>query len=99
FVGEFPQFLPSIQKGAVLERGSPFLRWGIYTCLRSLSGGVAGTAAWGVSAAYGTKTAGIVGATLVAAIVAEPLDVALAAITLKLRGGRGLDVVRALGPV
>ena len=38
-------------------------------------------------------------ATLAAAVVAEPLDVAFAALTLRLRGGRGLDVVRALGPV
>jgi len=72
---------------------------GIYTCIRSLSGGVAGVAAWGVSSSLGTGTQAVVFATLAAAVVAEPLDVAFAAVTLRLRGGRGADVVKALGPV
>ncbi len=50
FAGEFPLFLPASRKGAVLTRGAPYLRWGIYTCLRALSGGFAGLAALGVSA-------------------------------------------------
>ena len=99
FIGEFPQLLPPARRQAVLDRGAPYLKWGIYTCIRSLSGGVAGAAAWYASAGFGTKTAGVVGATLAAAVVAEPLDVAFAAITLRLRGGRAIDVVRALGPV
>jgi putative nucleotidyltransferase with HDIG domain len=98
FLGEFPQFISKDRKEAVLERGAPYLRWGIYTCIRSLSGGVAGVAAWGVSS-LGVGTQAVVFATLAAAVVAEPLDVAFAAITLRLRGGRGVDVVKALGPV
>jgi putative nucleotidyltransferase with HDIG domain len=38
-------------------------------------------------------------ATIAAAVVAEPTDLLFAAITLELRGGRGLDVVKTLGPV
>lgn len=98
FVGEFPQLMNRDRRDAVLQRGAPHLRWGIYTCIRSLSGGVAGVAAWGVSS-LGTGTQAVVFATLAAAVVAEPLDVAFAAITLRLRGGRGFDVVKALGPV
>ena len=99
FLGEFPQLLPAARRRAVLDRGAPYLKWGIYTCIRSLSGGVAGAAAWAASTSFGTTTAGVVAATLAGAIVVEPLDVAFAAVTLRLRGGRALDVVRALGPV
>lgn len=99
FVSEFPRFMAGARKEAVLKRGAPYLKWGIYTCIRSLSGGVAGTAAWGVSSTLGTGTRAVVFATLAAAVVAEPLDVVFAAVTLRLRGGRGKDVVRALGPV
>jgi putative nucleotidyltransferase with HDIG domain len=99
FAGEFPRLLQGSRREAVLARGAPYLRWGIYTCIRALSGGVAGTAAWAATAAVGTKTAGIVAATLAAAVVAEPLDVAFAALTMRLRGGRGRDVIKAMGPV
>jgi putative nucleotidyltransferase with HDIG domain len=47
----------------------------------------------------GTKTSGIVAATLAAAVVVEPLDVAFAALTMRLRGGRARDVIKAMGPV
>jgi putative nucleotidyltransferase with HDIG domain len=99
FAGEFPLFLAQERRQAVLERGSPYLKWGIYSCLRSLSGGIAGLAAWGATAAFGVGTAGIAMATLAAAVVAEPLDVAFAAFTMRLRGGRGREVFLALGPV
>jgi putative nucleotidyltransferase with HDIG domain len=99
FAGEFPRLLPSSRRDAVLARGAPYLRWGIYTCIRALSGGVAGTAAWAAVALVGARTTGVVVATLAAAVVAEPLDVAFASLTMRLRGGRGAEVVKALGPV
>ena len=99
FAGEFPLFLPNNREGAVLTRGAPYLRWGIYTCLRALSGGFAGLAALGATAHFGTGTTGVAMATLVASVVAEGLDVAFAATTMRLRGGRAREVVSALGPV
>ncbi|MDP9278570.1 MAG: HD-GYP domain-containing protein [Gemmatimonadota bacterium] len=99
FAGEFPRLLPSSRRDAVLARGAPYLRWGIYTCIRALSGGMAGTAAWAAVAVVGARTTGVVVATLAAAVVAEPLDVAFASLTMRLRGGRGAEVVKALGPV
>jgi len=99
FAGEFPLFLPNSRKGAVLTRGAPYLRWGIYTCLRALSGGFAGLAALGATAHFGTGTTGVAMATLVASVVAEGLDVAFAAMTMRLRGGRAREVASALGPV
>ena len=99
FAGEFPLLLQGARRTAVLARGAPYLKWGIYSCIRALSGGVAGTAAWAVAAAVGTKTTGVIVATLAAAVVAEPLDVAFASLTMRLRGGSGLEVVKAMGPV
>ena len=99
FAGEFPRLLPESRRDVVLARGAPYLRWGIYTCIRALSGGMAGMAAWAAASVVGTKTAGVVVATVAAAVVAEPLDVAFTSLTMRLRGGRGLEVVKALGPV
>jgi putative nucleotidyltransferase with HDIG domain len=99
FLGEFPRLLPSTRRDAVLHRGSPYLRWGIYTCIRAISGGVAGSAAWATVDLVGTKTVGVIVATVVAAIVAEPLDVAFSALTLRLRGGRAREAIGVLGPV
>jgi hypothetical protein len=99
FAGEFPRLLPDSRRDAVLARGAPYLRWGIYTCIRALSGGMAGTAAWATGFVVGARTTGVVVATVAAAVVAEPLDVAFASLTMRLRGGRGAEVVKALGPV
>jgi putative nucleotidyltransferase with HDIG domain len=99
FAGEFPLLLPLGRRAVVLERGAPYLRWGVYTCLRTLSGGAAGSVAWGVAGVLGTRTAGLIAATIAAAVVAEPLDMALGALTLRLRGGDARDVFRAAGPV
>jgi putative nucleotidyltransferase with HDIG domain len=99
FIGEFPAFLALSSKDAVMQRGSPYLRWGIYTCIRSISGGVAGIAALAATDAFGSETTAVVVGTLAAVVVAEPLDVAFSALTMRLRGGRAIDVVRALGPV
>src|SRR5579872_6082090 len=59
FIGELPPLLDESRRRAVVERGSPYLRWGIYTCIRSISGGVAGVAAWGVDARWGVGTTAI----------------------------------------
>lgn len=98
-VGEFPVLISRARKDAVIARGSPYLRWGIYTCIRALSGGAAGIAALVAGSLVGTRSAGIAVATLAATAVAEPLDVSLTALTLRLRGGRARDVYGALGPV
>ena len=99
FIGEFPLLIPKARHAAVAARGAPYLKWGIYTCLRAISGAVAGCAAWAAATGVTTDIAKVVVATLAAAVVAEPMDVGLAALTMRLRGGRGGDVVRALGPV
>jgi putative nucleotidyltransferase with HDIG domain len=98
FVGDFPPLLPADRRGEVLSRGRPYLRWGIYTCIRTICGGVAGMAA---SAAAGQTTgvSSIAVATITASLVAEPLDVGFVGLTYKLRGGRARDSVRALVPV
>ncbi|HEX7082480.1 MAG TPA: HD-GYP domain-containing protein [Gaiellaceae bacterium] len=99
FAGELPVFLSPQRRSAVLERGAPYLRWGIYTGIRTLSGGVAGTVAWGVIGIWGDGTIATAGATVAAVLIAEPMDVGFAALTMRLRGGSARDVARALGTV
>jgi putative nucleotidyltransferase with HDIG domain len=68
---------------------SPYLKWGVYTCSRAVTG-----------ALVGNRLASIVMATVVAAVVAELLDLCFAAFMRRLRGnGRGSDVVRLLAPL
>jgi len=96
-VSEFPLALSAERRA--LNGGAAYLRWGTYTCIRAISAGVAGLAASGGKSLVGSSTAGIVVATIAAAVVAEPLDVAFSAMTMRVRGGRARDVVRALGPM
>jgi len=70
-----------------------------YTCIRAISAGVAGVAATEFKSLVTASIVGIVVATIAAAVVAEPLDVAFSALTMRLRGGRAREVVKALGPV
>jgi putative nucleotidyltransferase with HDIG domain len=100
FLGSFPMAeLRSLIAGKETDE-QPFLRWGIYTCIRAIYGAVAGFAA---VAAYHLVDAGsitrLVVATVTAALVAEPLDLAFAGLTLKLRSGKGLHLVKILAPM
>ena len=77
----------------------PYLKWGIYTCIRSIYGAAAGFAAAAAAPLVGTGVARLVLATVTAALVAEPLDVVLGTLTLKLRGGRVWPFVRMYVPM
>jgi putative nucleotidyltransferase with HDIG domain len=98
FAGELPFLLPRERRADLRDKG-PFLRWGIYTCIRALCGGLAGFAAWGVTAHMGSDTAGIVLATPAAAAVAEFLDVIFNGLTGLVRGGSAVSSFETLGPV
>jgi putative nucleotidyltransferase with HDIG domain len=77
----------------------PYLKWGIYTSIRALYGAMAGLAAVAALRLVGSDVGGLVAASAAAACIAEPLDVALAALTFKLRGGSARDSIRASAPV
>jgi putative nucleotidyltransferase with HDIG domain len=96
-LSEFPLLLSPERRAS--NGGAAFLRWGTYTCIRAICAGLAGLVALGSSSLTNSATIGIVFATIAAALVVEPLDVALTSLTMRLRGGRARDVVRALGPV
>ncbi len=96
-LGEFPPLLTGRKRADVFARGRPYLKWGIYTCIRAISGGTAGLVA--TSALHEARGTGAVAlATVAATVVAAPLDLALTALTFRLRGGRAWDVVTALLP-
>jgi putative nucleotidyltransferase with HDIG domain len=74
------------------------LRWGIYTCIRAITGAAAAGAA-SAAAFAGTGTARIVVATAIAGVVAETLDLGFAALTMALRGGDMRTSLRTMAPV
>ena len=96
-ISEFPLVLSAERRAS--NGGAAYMRWGTYTCIRAISAGVAGVAATEGKSLVTESALGIVIATIAAALVAEPLDVAFSALTMKFRGGRARDVAKALGPV
>jgi putative nucleotidyltransferase with HDIG domain len=99
FIGDFPLFAGRGNRDETLGRGAPYLKWGIYTCIRAIYGAAAGYAALAAGAPFHTEVPRLIAATVTAAIVAEPLDVAFAAVTLKLRGGHVLPFLRTFSPI
>jgi putative nucleotidyltransferase with HDIG domain len=78
----------------------PYLRWGVYTSARALTAAVAGVAAAAVADFMGNLVASIVVATIAASLAANTLDLALALLTLMVRGsGRPRDALRMLTPM
>jgi putative nucleotidyltransferase with HDIG domain len=94
YLGDFP--LDEIRRRQPVS--DSFLKWGVYTCIRAIYGAAAGFAAAGVAGAT-TGNTRLILATVAAAVVAEPLDLVLAAFTLKLRGGRAFNFIRMCGPM
>src|SRR5438034_4064656 len=87
FIGDFPLLVPRANRASTFERGAPYLKCGIYTCIRAVYGAVAGFAALAAVAPIHGEVPRLIVATVTAAVVAEPLDVSFAALTLRLRGG------------
>ena len=80
--------------------GQLLLKWGVYTSIRAIYGGAAGFAAIGTGEFFNDGTTKLIVATVTAALVAEPLDVAFNGFTLWLRQGRaGLQVIRMASPM
>ncbi len=78
----------------------PYLRWGVYTSTRLLTGAVVGAVALGVRDTIGSNLSAIAIATALCAVVAEALDALFAAITHRLRrNGTILGLVRTLAPL
>jgi putative nucleotidyltransferase with HDIG domain len=78
----------------------PYMKWGVYTSTRAITGVAAGVAAEAGSALASRETTAIVLATVIAAVVAESLDAAFAATTHRLRGnGRAGNLLRVAGPL
>jgi putative nucleotidyltransferase with HDIG domain len=78
---------------------APRLKWATYTSTRFITGAVAGLVAEQVLAATNTGFGGLLTATLIAALVAEVLDMASAAGTSRVRGRSMGPVIRTLGPI
>jgi putative nucleotidyltransferase with HDIG domain len=78
----------------------PYLKLTVYTCTRAITGALAGFAAIGATAIFESPFGKIAAATAAAALVAEVVDTAFAAITHRLRGnGTVMNAVRVIAPL
>jgi len=99
FAGEFPKLLPAYRRHPGQAEGERYLKWGIYTCVRAIYGSLAGFAALAAPSLASNEFARLAIATVIAAVVAETLDVAFATLTLALRGGDAWQFVRMFVPI
>jgi putative nucleotidyltransferase with HDIG domain len=79
---------------------NPYLRVAIYSSSRSIAGAVTGLVAFEI--AHSSIESVFMASAIAAgagAVVAQTLDVLFASCTLRLRGGRALDVLRTLAPL
>jgi putative nucleotidyltransferase with HDIG domain len=78
----------------------PYTRWVAYTCSRAITAGTAGLAAISASMVSTSVVGRLAAATIAAAVTAEGLDVAFAAMINKLRRNGGwVEAVRTLIPM
>ena len=78
----------------------PYLRWGIYTSSRAITASIVGAVAFAVSGAIENRSVAIAVSTIVAAVVAQVLDVFFASMTVYLRRrGGAVETARLLLPV
>ena len=98
-LADFPPFVRRDKRSEAFARGEPYLKWGIYTCHRAIYGAAAGLAAFEMHAVVHDEVPRLIVATVTAAVVAEPLDVAFASLTLKLRGGQAWPFLRMFLPI
>ena len=101
YAGDFPVRPARIQSERVaVTTADSFCRWGIYTCIRAIYGAAAGFAAAKMLEPLLRRDDGsLIVATVTAALVAEPLDLAFAALTLKLRTGQRRTSLRTCAPM
>lgn len=78
---------------------APRLKWATYTSSRFIIGAAAGLVAGWIIGATSSDFGGLLVATLVAAIMAEVLDILSAGVTARVRGRRVSYVTRTLGPL
>jgi HD-GYP domain-containing protein (c-di-GMP phosphodiesterase class II) len=82
------------------EIPNPYLRVAIYSSSRSIAGALTGLVAFEI--AHSSIESFFIASAVAAgagAVVAQTLDVLFASCTLRLRGGRALDVLRTLAPL
>ncbi len=90
----------SMVGGFSREVPNPYLRVAIYSSSRSIAGALTGVVAFEI--AHSSIESVFIAAALATgagAVVAQTLDVLFASCTLRLRGGRALDVMRTLAPL
>jgi hypothetical protein len=98
-LGDFPSIRRLWGDGDAAKEWDQLLKWGVYTSIRAIYGAAAGFAAVAALGLADSQTTQVVIATATAALVAEPLDLAFGALTLRLRGRPALHYVRMCAPM
>jgi putative nucleotidyltransferase with HDIG domain len=98
-IGDFPPLVPRRERSAAFARGAPYLKWGIYSCIRVIYAATAGFAAITSGSLVSGTSGRLVVATTAAAFVAEVLDFGFVALTVVVRGGDVGGLLRMLAPV
>ena len=98
-LGDLPSIRHLWNKGNRDAGQDQLLKWGVYTSIRAIYGAAAGFAAAAAMTFADSETTQVVIATATAALVAEPLDLAFGALTLKLRRRPSLHYVRMCAPM
>ncbi len=78
---------------------TPYMRWAVYTCTRSIAGAMAGFAAIGAGELSSNSHASIAASTAAGAIAAELTDVSFTALTAKIRGNDVNELIQILVPI
>jgi putative nucleotidyltransferase with HDIG domain len=98
-LGELPAIRHLWKEGQRDESRDQLLKWGVYTSIRAIYGAAAGFAAAAALTVAANETTQLVIATATAALVAEPLDLALGVLTLKLRRRPAMHYLRMCAPM
>jgi putative nucleotidyltransferase with HDIG domain len=99
FLGECPLLMTRTRRSEVQALGRPYLRWGVHTASRAITGGVAGFAAAGLGEWAPHHGLTVVACTAISAVTAETLDMCFAGVTRSIRGGGGWELVKTMAPV
>jgi putative nucleotidyltransferase with HDIG domain len=79
--------------------GTPYMKWGVYTCSRSVVGGLSGFVATAVGALGSGQVSRVALATAAGAVTAECAETVFSALTMKLRRKASSGSIRVIAAV
>ncbi len=78
---------------------APYMKWAVYTCSRSITGGVAGFVAASTLATGSNRALDYLVATVLAAVAAEVCETGFLGLTMRMRGKNTVEAIAKIAPV